>query len=98
MSGRGATLSRAISHSTGFSAIAPNLMAGPYATRSRSGGSLRVIGRPALPNHGHLDLTRVLELLLDVPGDLVREHRRGVVVDLVRLHDDPQLASCVHRI
>ncbi len=33
--------------------------------------SFRELGRSRLPDHGHLDLTRVLELVLDLAGDLV---------------------------
>src|SRR4051794_34516429 len=65
---------------------------------ARSVTSLREVDRPALPDHRHLDLTRVLELLLDVARDPVREQRRGVVVDLLGLHDHADLAAGLHRV
>jgi hypothetical protein len=43
---------------------------------------LRDVHRPALPDDGHLHLARVLELVLDLAGDLVGEEDGAVVVDL----------------
>ncbi len=40
------------------------------------------VDRPALADHRHLDLARVLEVVLDLARDLVREQHRAVVVDL----------------
>src|SRR5436190_14455158 len=61
-------------------------------------GLLRVLDRARLPDDGHLDLARELELLLDLARDLVREQRRGVVVELARRHHDADLASGLHRV
>ena len=51
-----------------------------------------------LADHGHLDLARVLELVLDLARDLVREEDRLVVVDLGRLDDHPDLAAGLERV
>src|SRR2546423_9984582 len=67
--------------------IAPPRVAGPL---------LRVLDRARLPDHRHLDLAGVLELLLDLAGDLVREQDRAVVVDRARLHHHPDLAARLH--
>ena len=63
--------------------------------RRRLGDSrlLRDFDCPRLPDHGHLDLARVLELVLDLPRDLVRQERGAVVVDLGGLDDHPDLAT-----
>src|SRR5207244_1282348 len=53
------------------------------------------LDRALLADDRHLDLARVLELLLDVAGDLVREQLRLVVVDLLGLDDHPDLAPCL---
>ena len=45
-----------------------------------------VVGGPRLPDHGPVDLARVLSFLLDLAGDLVREQHRAVVVERAR-HD-----------
>src|SRR5688572_6677742 len=60
--------------------------------------SARVVGGPRLPDHGHLDLARVLELLLDLAGDLVREQHRAVVVERPRQDHDADLAAGLHRV
>src|SRR3954447_24357249 len=62
------------------------------------GASLREIDRAALPYHRDLDLPGVLELLLHVSRDPVREQRRGVVVDLLGQHDHADLATGLHRV
>jgi hypothetical protein len=54
---------------------------------------LRDLDGPALADHDHLDLARILELILDLARDLVREEDGAVVVDLRRLDDDPDLAA-----
>ena len=48
----------------------------------RCGRLFRHLDRAALADHDHLHLARVLELILDLPRDLVREEHGGVVVDL----------------
>src|SRR5439155_17451836 len=60
--------------------------------------SPRELDRARLPDHGHLDLARVLELPLDLACDLVREEDRLVVVDLGRLDDDADLAARLQRV
>src|SRR5207249_4026186 len=46
------------------------------------------VDRPALPDHGHLHLTRVLQLILDLARDLMGQKCRRVVVELARADDD----------
>src|ERR1700759_2343173 len=53
----------------------------------------RDVDRPALADHRHLDLPGVLEMVLDLAGDLVREEHGAVVVDLVRLDEHADLAA-----
>ena len=60
--------------------------------------SLRELSRAGLTDHGHLDLPGILELLLDVPGDLVREEDGAVVVDLARLDDHADLPAGLKRV
>src|SRR5437867_7760862 len=48
----------------------------------------------ALANHGHPDLAGVLEVVLDLAGDVVREQNGSVVVDLGRLDEHADLAAC----
>src|SRR3954447_20858236 len=60
--------------------------------------SLREVDRAALAYHRHLDLTGVLELLLHVACDAVREQGGLVVVDLLRLDDHADLATSLHRV
>src|SRR3954454_11977749 len=57
--------------------------------------SLGVVRGPALADHGHLDLAGIVELLLDVARDLVRQERGSVVVDLLRLDDHADLPAGV---
>src|SRR3954468_18858662 len=57
-----------------------------------------VVGRPRLPDHGDLDLPGVLELLLDLARDLVREQDRAVVVQRAGLDHDADLAAGLHRV
>src|SRR4051794_5506577 len=62
------------------------------AARSRSASACEV-GGPRLPDDGDLDVARVLELLLDLAGDLVREQNRAVVVERPRHDHDADLAA-----
>src|SRR5437773_1495320 len=55
------------------------------------------IHRPGLADDDHLDLARVLELALDLAGDLIRQLARLGVVDGVRGYDDAHLASRLDR-
>src|SRR5512132_1307494 len=54
---------------------------------------LRVIDRARLPDDRDLDLSGVLELLLDVARDRPAEEDRRVVVDGIGGHDDADLAA-----
>src|SRR5438105_11645368 len=54
--------------------------------------SLCVINGPHFSDDGHLDLPRILQLRLDLPGDVFREPDRLLVADLFRIDDDAQLA------
>src|SRR5919201_3600987 len=57
-----------------------------------------VVRRSGLPDDGHLDLAGVLELLLDLAGDLVREQHGAVVVERARQHHHADLAAGLHRV
>src|SRR3954447_14235703 len=57
-----------------------------------------VVGRPRLPDHGHLDLAGVLELLLDLAGDLVAEQHGAVVVERAGNDHYADLAAGLHRV
>src|SRR5262245_4967422 len=65
---------------------------------SRLPGLLRVLDRAGLPHHGDLDLARVLELLLDLLGDVARHDLRRQVVHVLRLDHHPDLAAGLHRV
>src|SRR4051794_29807610 len=58
--------------------------------------SSSVVRRSRLPDHGHLDLARIFELLLDLARDLVREQDGAVVVEGAGLHHDADLAARLH--
>src|SRR5215203_2546835 len=60
--------------------------------------SSSVVGRPRLPDDRHLDLTGVLELLLDLARDLVAEQYCAVVVERARHDHDADLAAGLHRV
>src|SRR5215203_6978210 len=57
-----------------------------------------VVSRARLPDHGDLDLAGVLELLLDLAGDLVRQQDGAVVVEIARQHHHADLAAGLHRV
>src|SRR5215211_8346223 len=57
-----------------------------------------VVGGPRLPEDGDLDLAGILELLLDLARDLVRQQHRAVVVERARDDHDPDLAARLHRV
>src|SRR3954454_22573787 len=57
-----------------------------------------VVGRARLPDHGDLDLAGVLELLLDLAGDLVAEQHRAVVVERAGHDHHADLAARLHRV
>ena len=58
----------------------------------------RVVGRARLPDHGDLDLAGVLELLLDLARDLVREQHGAVVVERAGDDHHADLAAGLHRV
>src|SRR5947207_6338995 len=58
----------------------------------------RHVDRPALADHGHLDLPGILELILDLPRDLVGEENGGVVVDVAGPDDHADLAAGLKRV
>src|SRR3954454_19079408 len=57
-----------------------------------------VVGRARLPDHGDLDLARVLELLLDLAGDLVAQQNGAVVVERAGHDHDADLPAGLHRV
>src|ERR1043166_1212065 len=56
------------------------------------------VDRAALADHRHLHLAGVLELILDLAGDLVREQRGLLVADLARADDHTDLAAGLQRV
>src|SRR5690606_33310029 len=52
---------------------------------------------PRLPYHDHLDLTRVLQLLLETPSDLLAHVHHPLVVDPLRVDHDPDLPARLDR-
>ena len=75
---------------------ATSLTVAPSSVTSADGCVLRSFRHfdcTGLPNHDHLDLPGVLELILDLACDLVRQQRRSLVVDLRRLDDHADLAA-----
>src|SRR5918998_3411785 len=57
-----------------------------------------VVGGARLPDHGDLDLARVLELLLDLARDLVAEQDGAVVVERPGHDHHADLAAGLHRV
>src|SRR5215208_7513310 len=55
-----------------------------------------VVGGPRLPDDRDLDLAGVLELLLDLAGDLVGEQDGAIVVERARQHHHADLAAGLH--
>src|SRR5204862_2157854 len=62
------------------------------AISDSSTASLRVLDGARLADDRDLDLARVRQLLLDLADDVPGETSGGQVVDLVRPHQDPDLA------
>src|SRR5436853_1996280 len=56
------------------------------------------VDRAALADHRHLHLPGVLELILDLARDLVREQRGLLVADLARADDHTDLAAGLQRV
>src|SRR5919109_3219728 len=67
------------------------------APRPASDGLAGELGRPRLPDHGDLDLARVLELLLDLLRDVARDRLRLEIVHVLRRDHHPHLAARLHR-
>src|SRR5687767_9522438 len=70
-------------------------MAFPIAVPSIS--SAGNIHRPRLPDDHHLDLPRILQLMLDLPGDVRAQLARVRVVHTVGRDDDAYLPACLDR-
>src|SRR5690242_568306 len=61
-------------------------------------GSAGDLGGAGLPDHGHLDLTGVGQLVLELLGDVAGEDLRRDVVDLVGLDHHAYVAAGLHRV
>ena len=57
---------------------------------------LRVLGCSALADDADLDLAGVIQLVLDLLGDITCQQNDLVVADLVGLDKDADLAACLH--
>ncbi len=57
---------------------------------------LRVLGCSALADDADLDLTGVIQLVLDLLGDIACQQNDLVVADLVGLDNDADLAACLY--
>src|SRR5688572_6433718 len=55
--------------------------------------SAGVVGRPKLPDHGHLDLSRVLEVFLELTGDPAGKLPRLHIRYVARVDHDPDFPS-----
>lgn len=51
-----------------------------------------------LADDDHSDLPRILEFLFDPLGNIMRQNDGLILIDLLRLHDDTQLTSCLNGI
>src|SRR5262245_16559039 len=67
------------------------------ADRSSLAISFRVIHGARLADDRHLDLARILELVLDAPRDVLREPDRFLVGNLLALDHDPDFAPGLQR-
>src|SRR5205085_5593737 len=63
-----------------------------------SAGSPRKVDGPRFANQHDLDLSRILQLGLYTPCDLLRHRCHANVIDVVRHDDDAYLAPCLDRI
>ena len=59
---------------------------------------LCVVDGAGLANHVDLDLAGVIQLVLDLLGDVAREQNHCIVGYLVRVYDNADLAACLDRI
>src|ERR1044071_2203181 len=57
----------------------------------------RIFDHTHLANHRHFDLTRILQLRLDLPRDVFRQPDRLLVGDLLGVDDDAKLAPRLNR-
>src|SRR5262245_32445839 len=64
----------------------------PMAATAGCGSLTGVVNGPGLANDGHFDLARVLELVLDPAGDVLRQPDGLLVRDVIALDEDPDLA------
>src|SRR5438067_1114136 len=75
------------------SALRPGRPTTSPRKRSRMRRSARDVTCPGLADHGHLDLPGIRHLLLDLAGDVTRQHGGVVVRYRPRVDDDPDLPS-----
>src|SRR5579859_4858712 len=64
---------------------------------TRPDASPRELGGAGFTHHGHPDLPRIGQLLLDLLGHIAGDHLRLNVIDPIRLHHDPDLPPGLHR-
>src|SRR5262245_3261153 len=88
-----ATSSRSVSVST----VGPTILSGLCRLCGPGGFSLRVVDRSRLPDDGDLDLSRILELVLDAACDVLRQPDGFLVRDLLALDHDADLAPGLQR-
>src|SRR5437764_238794 len=82
----------------GSPAPPPRTSASAASARAATIALARVLHRPRLADHRDLYLSGVLQLALDLAGDLVREQHSLVVVDVVWLDHDADLPARLHGI
>src|SRR5438067_7971902 len=75
----------------------PRATAAPSMRRASVSMSACKVHRPRLANHHDLDLSRILQLGLDTPRDLLAQGGHAHVVHLLRRHDDAHLAPRLNR-
>src|SRR3954464_2323361 len=81
-----------------FMARADGSRGRPAGRRGRAARSPGVVRRARFADDGHLDLPRILELLLDLACDLVRQQDRAVVVEGAGVEHDADLPAGLHRV
>ena len=56
----------------------------------------RVLGGAAFADHADLDLAGVIQLVLDLFGNLAGQQDDLIITNLIRLDQDANLAACLH--
>ena len=56
----------------------------------------RVLGGAAFADHADLDLAGVIQLVLDLFGNLAGQQDDLIITNLIRLDQDADLAACLH--